>query len=78
MATIQSKSDKDLLLMVRSDGDRGALDMLSKRHGYPIAGAASVVVALKRLKVPSINAMRRILASNAGVVSHNGSVGMVA
>ncbi len=63
---LSSMSDKALIYEIKN-GNIDALDLLAKRFGYPLADKPAVVSAMKRLRVPSSSAAKRIIAANAGV-----------
>lgn len=62
---LQAMSDKALIYECQN-GNIQALDVLAGRFRVPIADKSAVISALKRLRVVSVNAARRILFANAG------------
>lgn len=61
---ITSMSDKALIYEIKA-GNGEALSVLAGRFGFPVHDIRAVMMAIKRLSVPSVNAAKRIIAANA-------------
>lgn len=64
MSSIQSASDKALIYMVR-EGSLEALDVLVSRFAVRVSDPKAVMWALKRMRVVTVNAAKRIIFANA-------------
>ena len=63
---ITTMSDKALIYEIQG-GNTEALAVLARRFGYPVGDAKAVCSGIKRLKVPSVTAAKRIIAANVEV-----------
>lgn len=64
MSNIASMSDKALIYEIRH-GNGEALSVLAKRFGFPVHDTGAVVSAIRRMRVTTVNAAKRIIAANA-------------